>query len=135
MKKFKYLITSLADQAKQATERVQLSEMNYGISIRVMQARLGSNARIVNEHLDNLLAIPPVRSPSDVAVIRHIYNNVQAHTDNLEGLEVLPTLYAILLHSLLMASLHLTYRINKKQATTTLQRSLTKRRKLNIERS
>lgn len=134
MKKFKYLITSLADQAKQATERVQLSEMNYGISIRVMQARLGSNARIVNEHLDNLLAIPPVRSPFDVAVIRHIYNNVQAHTDNLEGLEVLPTLYAIL-HSLLMASLHLTYRINKKQATTTLQRSLTKRRMLNIERS
>ncbi|KAG0433326.1 hypothetical protein HPB47_020023 [Ixodes persulcatus] len=105
IEKFKYLQTYLTGPAKQAVEWVRLSDEGYDLAIKALLERFGRSSILIDEHIDQLLALSPVNSSNDIARLRHLYDSIQFRTSCLEGLGVPPTQYAIVLRRVLMRSL------------------------------
>ncbi|XP_075741915.1 uncharacterized protein LOC142793690 [Rhipicephalus microplus] len=77
--KFKYLLTYLTGSAKRAVEGIRLAEQNYELAIKTLTNRFLRQDLLVNEHVDNLLALSPVKSSSDVQRLRLLHDSVQLH--------------------------------------------------------
>ncbi|KAH7957284.1 hypothetical protein HPB52_017107 [Rhipicephalus sanguineus] len=74
IEKFKYLLSYLSGVAKRAIEGIRLTEDNYAIAIRTLTERFGRRDLLINEHIDHLLALPPVKSSADVDKLRLLYD-------------------------------------------------------------
>ncbi|KAH7935976.1 hypothetical protein HPB52_016062 [Rhipicephalus sanguineus] len=90
IEKFKYLLSYLSGVAKRAIEGIRLTEDNYAIAIRTLTERFGRRDLLINEHIDHLLALPPVKSSADVDKLRLLYDKVQFRVSALTGLGVSP---------------------------------------------
>ncbi|KAH7984209.1 hypothetical protein HPB52_018115 [Rhipicephalus sanguineus] len=93
--------------AKRAIEGIRLADNNYDIAVKTLKERFGRQ-ELVNEHIDQLLALSPVRSSKEV--------------DALEGLGVPPDQYTVVLNRVLMRclpeDLAILYRQKKKEEST-----------------
>lgn len=73
IEKFKYLLTYLTDRAKQAVEGIRLSGANYDVVGKILQDRFGRSDMLVDEHIDQLLALPPIRSSIPMLQVFEIF--------------------------------------------------------------
>ncbi|XP_037503407.1 uncharacterized protein LOC119378295 [Rhipicephalus sanguineus] len=105
IEKFKYLLSYLSGAAKRAIEGIRLTEDNYAIAIRTLTERFGRRDLLINEHIDHLLALPPVKSSADVDKLRLLYDKVQFRVSALTGLGVSPDQYNVVLNRVLMRCL------------------------------
>ncbi|XP_037503466.1 uncharacterized protein LOC119378375 [Rhipicephalus sanguineus] len=105
IEKFKYLLSYLSGVAKRAIEGIRLTEDNYAIAIRTLTERFGRRDLLINEHIDHLLALPPVKSSADVDKLRLLYDKVQFRVSALTGLGVSPDQYNVVLNRVLMTCL------------------------------
>ncbi|KAH7935597.1 hypothetical protein HPB52_010336 [Rhipicephalus sanguineus] len=110
IEKFKYLLTYLTGAAKRAIEGIRLADNNYEIA-----------ELLVNEHIDQLLALSPVRSSKEVEKLRVLHDTVRFRVSALEGLGVPPEQYTVVLHRVLMRclpeDLAIMYRQKKEEST------------------
>ncbi|KAH7951754.1 hypothetical protein HPB52_012518 [Rhipicephalus sanguineus] len=120
IEKFKYLLSYLSGAAKRAIEGVRLTEDNYAIAIRTLTERFGRRDLLINEHIDHLLALQPVKSSADVDKLRLLYDKVQFRVSALTGLGVSPDQYNVVLNRVLMRclpdDLAILYRQKSKEA-------------------
>ncbi|XP_037514124.1 uncharacterized protein LOC119390576 [Rhipicephalus sanguineus] len=70
--KIKYLLTYLTGAAKAAIQGICLAEANYDVAIQILSDRFGRRDMLVDDHLDNLLSVAPVRSSADVTKLRNL---------------------------------------------------------------
>ncbi|KAH7969807.1 hypothetical protein HPB52_021965 [Rhipicephalus sanguineus] len=120
IEKFKYLLSYLSGAVKRAIEGIRLTEDNYAIAIRTLTKRFGRRDLLINEHIDHLLALPPVKSSADVDKLRLLYDKVQFRVSALTGLGVSPDQYNMVLNRVLMRclpdDLAILYRQKSKEA-------------------
>ncbi|XP_037518298.1 uncharacterized protein LOC119395079 [Rhipicephalus sanguineus] len=105
IEKFKYLLTYLTGSSKRAVEGIRLAEQNYDLATKTLTDRFGRWDLLVNEHIDHLLALSPVKCSSEVQKLRLLHDNVQFHVSALEGLGVSPDQYTVVLNRVLMRCL------------------------------
>ncbi|KAH7957448.1 hypothetical protein HPB52_019078 [Rhipicephalus sanguineus] len=83
-------------------EGIRLAEQNYDLAIKILTDRFGRRDLLVNEHVDHLLTLSPVKSPSEVLKLRILHDNVQFHVSALEELGASPDQYTVVLNSALI---------------------------------
>ncbi|XP_037520910.1 uncharacterized protein LOC119397560 [Rhipicephalus sanguineus] len=122
IEKFKYLLTYLRGAAKRAIEGIRLADNNYDIAVKTLKERFGRQELLVNEHIDQLLALSPVRSSKEVEKLRMLQDAVRFRVSALEGLGVPPDQYTVVLNRVLMRclpeDLAILYRQKKKEEST-----------------
>ncbi|XP_037521631.1 uncharacterized protein LOC119398888 [Rhipicephalus sanguineus] len=122
IEKFKYLLTYLTGAAKRAIEGIRLADNNYEIAVTTLKERFGRQELLVSEHIDQLLALSPVRSSKEVEKLRVLHDTVRFRVSALEGLGVPPEQYTVVLHRVLMRclpeDLAIMYRQKKKEEST-----------------
>ncbi|XP_064488475.1 uncharacterized protein LOC135400572 [Ornithodoros turicata] len=101
VEKFKYLLSFLTDDAKRAIDGIGLSGDNYATAILTLKQRFGCTDLLSAEHLDKLLALHSVNSCSDVAQLRHLYDEASRHTKALESLGIPRSSYDVVLYRVL----------------------------------
>ncbi|KAH7975612.1 hypothetical protein HPB52_003705 [Rhipicephalus sanguineus] len=74
-------------------------------TIMTLTERFGRRDLLINEHIDHLLALPPVKSSADVDKLRLLYDKVQFRVSALTGLGVSPDQYNVVLNRVLMRCL------------------------------
>ncbi|KAG0428729.1 hypothetical protein HPB47_024288, partial [Ixodes persulcatus] len=123
IEKFKYLLTYLTDDAKRAVEGIRLSEQNYDLAVQTLQDRLGRRDILIDDHIDRLLSLTAVNSSTNAVQLRKLYDAIRFRTTSLQGLDVPPSNYAVVLHRVLMrclpADLTILYRQKLKEAALT----------------
>ncbi|KAG0429605.1 hypothetical protein HPB47_023431 [Ixodes persulcatus] len=123
IEKFKYLMTYLTHNAKRAVEGIRLSEQNYDLAIRILHDRFGRRDILIDEHINQLLNLPKISSSRNVSQLRQLFDAIRFRTTSLEGLNVPPNNYAVVLHRVLMRALPedlaLMYRQKIKESATT----------------
>ncbi|XP_037520499.1 uncharacterized protein LOC119397132 [Rhipicephalus sanguineus] len=112
----------LTGAAKRAIEGIRLADNNYEIAVTTLKERFGRQELLVNEHIDQLLALSPVRSSKEVEELRVLHDTVRFRVSALEGLGVPPEQYTVVLHRVLMRclpeDLAIMYQQKKKQEST-----------------
>ncbi|KAH7950910.1 hypothetical protein HPB52_003118 [Rhipicephalus sanguineus] len=66
IEKFRYLLSYLTGAAKRPISGIRLTEDNYSIAIKTLTQRFGPRDLLINEHVDHLLALAPVKSSAEV---------------------------------------------------------------------
>ncbi|XP_037515412.1 uncharacterized protein LOC119391836 [Rhipicephalus sanguineus] len=105
IEKFKYLLSYFTGAAKRAIEGIRLTEDNYSIAIKTLTQRFGRRDLLINEHVDHLLALAPVKSSAEVEKLRLLFDKVQFRVSALTGLGVSPDQYNVVLNRVLMKCL------------------------------
>ncbi|XP_037517940.1 uncharacterized protein LOC119394701 [Rhipicephalus sanguineus] len=77
IEKFKYLLTYLTGAAKRAIEGIRPADHNYDIAVKTLKERFGGQEFLVNEHIDQVLALSPVRSSKEVEKLRILHDTVR----------------------------------------------------------
>ncbi|KAH7974467.1 hypothetical protein HPB49_015733 [Dermacentor silvarum] len=82
---------------KTAIQGIRLAEANYRVAVKVLSDRFSRRDMLVDDHLDRLLEMAPIRSSADLDKLRDLYDEITFHTSALEGLGVSPDEYAAVL--------------------------------------
>lgn len=116
--KFSYLKTALTGDAAAAIAGLHLSAVCYNDAVELLQQRFGKDTTIIQDHMESLLNVRPVRSSDDVRELRRLHDRIQAHLRGLKALGVNEDSYCSLLYPVLLRSLpkDLVLRYNRKAA-------------------
>ncbi|KAH7973045.1 hypothetical protein HPB52_020792 [Rhipicephalus sanguineus] len=92
-------------QRQRSIEGIRLAQQNYDLAIKKLTGRFGRRDLLINEPVDQLLALIPVKSSSDVAKLRTHHDSVQFRVSALEGLGVSPDQHIVVLNRVMMRCL------------------------------
>ena len=95
--KFNYLLGLLDPEAKECVSGLDLTAENYAEAKKILTDRFGNPQVIIASHMEALVNLPKVKSISDVAKLRKMYDQVEISVRNLKSLEMLPKSYGALL--------------------------------------
>lgn len=95
--KFTYLKSLLEKSAKEAVAGMALSSANYNQAIEILKRKFGNKEKIINCHMEALVAMESVQSDGNVGVLRKIYDKNENHIRSLEALVVKADTYESLL--------------------------------------
>ncbi|KAH7973906.1 hypothetical protein HPB49_006802 [Dermacentor silvarum] len=103
--KFQYLLTYLSGSAKIAIQGIRLAEANYDVAMKVLSDRFSRRDMLVDDHLDHLLEMAPIRSSADLNKLGDLYDEITFRTSALEGLGVSPDEYTAVQRRVIMKAL------------------------------
>lgn len=79
-----------------------MTDVNYDAAIELLQNRFGRKDIVISAHMSKLLNLTPVRRSSDVAALRHLYDECEIQIRSLESLGVQSDTYGCLLCPVLL---------------------------------
>ncbi|KAH6934539.1 hypothetical protein HPB50_025243 [Hyalomma asiaticum] len=79
----------MAEKAMEAGKR-ELYVANYDMAVKVLSDRFGRRDMLVDDHLDHLLSLEPVRSSFEVSKLTILHDEVTFRMNALDGLGVSP---------------------------------------------
>ncbi|KAH8025026.1 hypothetical protein HPB51_002922 [Rhipicephalus microplus] len=82
--------------------RIWLAYHNYDVAMKTLQERFGRHELLVNERIDQLLALSPVWSFKKVEKLRMLHDAMRFRVRALEGQGVPPEKYAVALNHILL---------------------------------
>ena len=103
--KFNYLRSLLEHTALDAISGFSLTAPNYKEAVSVLEKRFGNKQQIVTKHMDALMNLDTVTSPTNIMALRRLYHHVESHTRSLKSLGVEYGSYGGLLASVLLNKL------------------------------
>lgn len=109
--KFQYLISLLKGSAFADVAGLKLTELNYNEAIDTLTKRFGNKQLIISRHMDTLLELEPVVSPTNIKVLRCLYDKIEFQVHSLKSLGVPLDPYSNLLSSLFMSRLSQEFRL------------------------
>ena len=110
VQKFNYLRSQLQDDAAKTITGFPLTSENYDHSVALLKERFGQTHKIVNAHMQALLALP---SPSNNMVsLRSFYDSVENHIRGLSALGKSKDSYGALLVPIVLRKLPIETRRN-----------------------
>ena len=95
----------LERSAADAVAGLALTSANYMEAIAILKKRYGNKQLIINRHMEILLKLEPVTSPTNLRALRTLYDRVESHVRGLKSLGVSAGSYGSLLSSVLMEKL------------------------------
>ena len=105
IQKFTYLKSLLEKSAKEAVAGMTLSSANYKQAIEVLKRRFGNKDKIINCHMEALVAMEGVQRDNKVEPIRKLYDRIETHIRSLRALGVETETYGSLLCPILVKKL------------------------------
>ena len=91
---------------------LKLTEPNYNEAIDTLTKRFGNKQLIISRHMDTLLELEPVVSPTNIKALRHLYDKVEFQVRSMKSLGVpLDSYGKNLLSSLFMTRLPQEFRL------------------------
>ena len=81
---------------------LKLTEPNYNEAIDTLTKRFGNKQLIISRHMDTLLELEPVTAPTNIEVLRRLYDKIEFQVCSLKSLGVPLDSYGNLLSSLFM---------------------------------
>jgi len=109
--KFQYLISLLEGSAFAAAAGLKLTEPNYNEAIDILTKRFGNKHLIICRHMDTLLELEPVASPTNIKALRRLYDKIEFQVRRWKSLGVPLDSYSNLLSSLFMTRLPEEFRL------------------------
>ena len=100
--KFTYLRSYLTGAAARAVAGLTMTDDNYDAAVELLQNRFGRKDILVSAHMSKLLNLSPVKRSSDVAALRHLYDECEIQIRSLESLGVHSDTYGCLLCPVLL---------------------------------
>ena len=100
--KFNYLSSLLEGPALAAVAGLKITTANYTEAIDTLKKRFGNKQQIISRHMDTLLELEPVTSPTNIKALRRLYDQTEFQVRSLKSLEVPLNSYGNLLSSLFM---------------------------------
>ena len=89
--KFQYLISLIEGLAFAAVAGLKLTELNYNEAIDILTKRFGNKHLIICWHMDTLLELDPVASPTNIKALTCLYNKIEFQIRSLKSPSVLLT--------------------------------------------
>ncbi|XP_070380720.1 uncharacterized protein [Dermacentor albipictus] len=105
VEKFLYLRSVLSGKAAAAIAGIQVTGANYTTVIELLKERFGRRDVPIQEHLTQLLELPPVQNEKEHIGLRRLYDHLQRHIAGLTALGVKTDSYGALLSSALLRML------------------------------
>ena len=96
--KFNYLNSLLERSAADAVAGLALTSANYMEAIAILKKRYGNKQLIINRHMEILLKLEPVTSPTNLRALRTLYDRVESHVRGLKSLESVQDLMVAFCH-------------------------------------
>ncbi|XP_075726259.1 uncharacterized protein LOC142767901 [Rhipicephalus microplus] len=84
--KIQYLITFLTEAVKAAIKGIRFAEANYDVAIQILSDRFNYRDILVDNHVNSLLSIAPVRSSAHITLLRNLHDEATFCINALEGL-------------------------------------------------
>lgn len=109
--KFHYLSSLLEGPAFAAVAGLKLTAPNYAEAIDTLTKRYGNKQLIIARHMDTLLELKPVTSPTNIKALRRLHDQIEFQVRSLKSLEVPLDSYGNLLSSLFMNRLPHEFRL------------------------
>ena len=110
VQKFNYLWSQLQDDAAKTIAGFPLTNENYDHSLALLKERFGQSHKIVNAHMQSLLALP---NPSNnLLSLRSFYDSVENHIHGLSALGKSKDSYGALLVPIVLGKLPIETRRN-----------------------
>ncbi|XP_070382504.1 uncharacterized protein [Dermacentor albipictus] len=103
--KFLYLRSVLSGKAAAAIAGIQVTGANYTTVIELLKERFGRRDVLIQEHLTQLLELPPVQNEKEHIGLRRPYDHLQRNIAGLTALGVKTDSYGALLSSALLRML------------------------------
>ncbi|KAH7951144.1 hypothetical protein HPB52_005173 [Rhipicephalus sanguineus] len=103
--KFLYLRSSLSGKAELAIDGIQVTGANYNTAIELLKERFGRRDVLKQEHLTQLLELPPVRNENEAIGLRRLYDHLQRNIAALAALGAKTDGYGALLSTLANAAI------------------------------
>ena len=103
--KFNYLRSLLECTALDAIAGLTLTATNYREAVSILEKRFGNKQQIMAKHMDAVLNVEAVTSPSHLKGLRHLHDLVESHVRSLKSLGVPSGSYGCLLTSVLVNKL------------------------------
>jgi len=107
--KFHHLISLPEGSAFAAVASLKLTEPNYHEAIDILTKRFGNKHLIISRHMDTLLELEPVESPTSIKALRQLYDKLEFQVRSLKSLGVPLDLYGNLLSSLFITRIPLEF--------------------------
>ncbi|XP_070380701.1 uncharacterized protein [Dermacentor albipictus] len=86
--KFSYLRSLLSGKAAAVIAGIQVTGANYTPVIELPKERFGRRDVLIQEHLTQLLELPPVQNEKEHIGLRRLYDHLQRNIDGLTALGV-----------------------------------------------
>ncbi|GFQ67371.1 DUF1758 domain-containing protein [Trichonephila clavata] len=103
--KFCYMKSSVTYDAELAIRGLTLTPENYAKAVKILEDRFGRKELIVDNHMNRLLNLSPVRKSFDVIALRKLYDQLEINIRGLESLEIFPDSYSCLLFPIKMKAI------------------------------
>ncbi|XP_064478656.1 uncharacterized protein LOC135391985 [Ornithodoros turicata] len=103
--KMNYLMAALQGEAANAVQGLQLTSGTYDTAISILRERFGNDHLMIQEHLQKLADIEPVRSSRQVYLLRKLHDTIQAHIRGLQGLGTTMESYCSMVYPVLLRAL------------------------------
>ena len=100
--KFNYLSSLLEGPALSAVAGLKITTANHTEAKDTLWKTFGNKQQIISCHMDTLLELEPVTSPTNIKAIRRLYDQTEFQVRSLKSLEVPLNSYGNLLSSLFM---------------------------------
>ena len=103
--KFNYLRGSLQRTALETISGLLLTSANYREAVTILEQQFRNKSQIVARHMDILIRVEPVTSPSNIKGLRHLYDLVESNIQGLRSLGVDSSSYGSLLAQVLITKI------------------------------
>lgn len=103
--KFMYFLSYLSGRTKRTIEWILITEATYDSAISILPNRFGRQRFLVDCHIDQILALPPVTSSGDVEKLRELYDSIQFRAGCMNNFGVQQPQYGVILYRVLMSCL------------------------------
>ncbi|GFQ67380.1 DUF1758 domain-containing protein [Trichonephila clavata] len=103
--KFSYLKSVVTSDAELANQGLTLTPENYAKAVKILEDKFGRKELIVDNHMNRLLNLSPVRKSFDVIALRKLYDQLEINIRGLESLEIFPDSYSCLLFPIIMRAI------------------------------
>ncbi|XP_037560811.1 uncharacterized protein LOC119439916 [Dermacentor silvarum] len=103
--KFTYLRSVLTGDAALAIAGLPATASCYSDALDILKRRFAKDDLIIQDHMQRLIDLQPVRSPNDLRGLRSLYDTVQSQTRALKTLGISEDNYSSMLYHILLKSL------------------------------
>ena len=91
--KFNYLSSLLEGPALSAVAGLKITIANYTEAIDTLKKRFGNKQQIISHHMDTLLELEPVITPTNIKALRRLYDQTEFQVRSLKSLDTGKTQY------------------------------------------
>ena len=110
--KFYYLEGSLVGAAKRVVDGFTATSSCYEAAVSLLKEQYGDTEKIIDNHMQKLIALRPVTTRNDAVGLRNLYNTITTSIRTLTALKVPTQQYDVMLKTVLLRCMPVELRVD-----------------------